>query len=229
MDYACKYSFDPAVVRLACFAYGMLRVLSWDGLSAVAGYAHKSVVAGCSLATTWVVLYTIETYDGLVRAFPSIQLDVYIDDAFLMTSNAEEDEVVKQLDDSAHYLGVQVKEVLECDIAIPKACVIASSQSLATKVAKSIGELAGRAAQAALNLGIGITMGKPRRKLGKLAIKHSRIKKALSRKPRVVRLRQVVPSKVHRIFTAGQRPQASYGVQVLGVDDAELELMQTGC
>ena len=62
-------------------AYKMQRVLVLHGEAASTGHHSKGVVAGCAIATYLVKLYCLLVMDNVVRLYPRVSLDVFIDDS----------------------------------------------------------------------------------------------------------------------------------------------------
>ena len=59
-------------------------------LSARGACARRGVPAGCVFATTLIKLFTMEPFDAYVEAYPSFELDIYLDDCNLDKVDDEE-------------------------------------------------------------------------------------------------------------------------------------------
>jgi len=90
LDRAARHGFPMAVARLTLNVYRGPRAIV--GLRVVVGkcYAGRSVGAGDVFATTWVKVYTISAFDDWTAAWPTVQLDAFIDDVVISTDCPED-------------------------------------------------------------------------------------------------------------------------------------------
>ncbi len=180
-------------------------------------------------ANTLTKVYSMQALDDYVNTLPpATHLDTYVDDLCLSISTRPEhlaDDMVR----AAEALEVVIEADLACVFALDKAAIVASTNLLAKKLARRLGNRAGDQHDAPPNLGIDFGAGKKRRYHGPRAIRKLRLKRASARRLRLRRIRKVVGNRAKRIFATGVLPDATWGVAVNGLDDGGGSQVETGC
>ena len=127
-------------------------------------FQWKGAVAGCSMATTFVRVYTMDAYDAVPRGI--LRFASYIDDAVLVASGTRR-HVLSALLDGAVALHHAATKELGSSIALDKVGMISSDSVLAKDLESKLGKLAGPRQHDAKNLGIADTAGRPLRGPGR--------------------------------------------------------------
>ena len=224
---AVDLDFDLATTVLSLTAYSGERVIVLDGLATSVGHPTKGVIAGCGLATYHVQVYHTAPLTAFTSAHQNLDLNVHIDDFGLTATGRSDDEVVLQLSAGAAALHNVVQTELECEVAVAKADLVASSDALRRRVGKAMEQLGQKwAPTTAVNLGIDITGGLPRRRSKHKKISE-RMKTQQQRRARIQRLRRGNSKAAQRVFEAGVSPAIEYGSQVWGFSCKEVHDLQT--
>ena len=79
------WEYPTAILRLTIAAYRLGRRISVNGIVSSIVYALRGITAGSVSATTELRLLLLRALDGIVAAFPSVPLHVYVDDMFSMS------------------------------------------------------------------------------------------------------------------------------------------------
>ncbi len=69
---AMEWGFPEGVLRLSCHAYRMARYFTLGGFVDGPHYAGRGVIVGRSIATSYVRIYTISSYDKIPRGILSV-------------------------------------------------------------------------------------------------------------------------------------------------------------
>ena len=141
-----------------------MRLLGFHGAVFFAGNAWAGIVAGCSLATTLVSVYTMPVYDSFAVAWGNVRLGVMIDDAPLQVASKSADEVVDTLAHAGEDLLEKIEVDLCCKVNLDKAAVVASTRALGKRVLARFGVLGGALKDTTPNLGADFGAGAKRKK-----------------------------------------------------------------
>ena len=218
---AHQLGFPKALVAMALASYVAPRVLQVREGLAPPVYPRRGVLAGCCFAKALVTVYYLPPIDAFISRNPSVSLDIYIDDLTLSSVSGSAPKLEQHIVAAALDLADVVEAELRCTIALSKAAVVASSESLAKVLRSSIGRASGAPVLRAANLGIDFSSGRRRGRLWN-GIRGKRIRRCLLRKAKVTSLRRLVGRRIARhVFSAGIAPAAGYGAEVNGVSDRE--------
>ena len=132
--------FPLAPAFLSLTAYAGERIIQLNGIAVSAGFPTRGVVAGCGIATYHVQAYHGPPMQAYVDIRPQIALNVHIDDLCISATDVSEEVVVQQISEGAAALQTLIDEELECSISIPKADLVATSDSLRKRVGKVLSE-----------------------------------------------------------------------------------------
>ncbi len=154
-----------------------------------------------------------------------MRLSMYVDDVSI-GAGGQPDEVVAAIGPAFHDLVAAFRTELFIDLAPAKGRTVASSGALARRLARVVGASGGHAVDAAVHLGIDAAAGKRRAVWGHGSSRDGRLRKAMGRTERVLRLRRAGGERAKRIASSGIRPQAAYGAEVHGVSNAELRTVR---
>ncbi len=164
--------FPTCILRASMAAYAAPRMVALGKYVAREAYARRGIIAGCAFATTCAKIAYIRKFDQLVREIPaSTKLDVFIDDVAVTAAGPRRRAVADVI--KAHDgLRKALTRGLGCKLAAQKAAVVASDRVAGRTVAAAIGR-DGAEAECATNLGIDVTAGGKRRRLGRRSKMHA--------------------------------------------------------
>ncbi len=221
MDKASRHGFPKPLVRMALAAYSGPRMIRLRDFVAPEVHAGRGVIAGCSLATTLVKLYTVASYDELAARCPDVAFTNYIDDNVLCATGPPQ-KVKEVLIDATRIMNRIVEDDLGCRIARRKTRVVASDDGLAVAIRRGIRlEAGGEAAASAPNLGIDFAVGRCRGRHGKKSTRADRLRKGLARRNKLRRLASAIGNRALGVGTTGVVAAMVYGSEVNGLSDAE--------
>ncbi len=213
--------FPGPVLRASLAAYAAPRVLAMRGRISREVFPKVGVIAGCSLATTYVRIYYVRPYDTLALSVPpSIDFNVYIDDTVIM-AEGEASVVAPELAKARAKFIEMVKEVLGGEIAVGKTGVVASSRSVAVSL-KALCGIGGPVRASMEDLGVDYTAGASRGHIRRGAKRHQRAQRAQLRRRRLSIIQAVIGDKSRKVYTAGIAPAAAYDAPVWGLTDREV-------
>ncbi len=222
LERAERHGFPMQIAKLAVAAYRGPRMLRLGAFTARELYATRGVIAGCSLATTFTKIYTVDGYDYFVHRCPWATLDNYIDDNVISTEGSDV-EVVQRLSDAARVLGEVVTRQFRCSFAPTKTRIVASSGKLGKRVRDAVrGTIGGTVAQAAPNLGADCAAGKARRAHGRRNQRSARLREGMRRRGRIAKVRSVLGDKTISVFATGTLAKMVYASEIHGLSDGEL-------
>ncbi len=222
---AAILGFPTCIVRASMATYAAPRFIAMGQHVARETYARRGIVAGCAFATTFAKIFYIRKFDRIIREIPpSTKLDVYIDDVATTTVGPRRRAVAEAI--RVHDV---IRKVLTrglgCKLAAHKASVVASDAAAGKTVAAAVGR-AGAAAESAANLGVDITAGGRRSRIGRKSKRSIREKAGIGRGRRLWAVSKAIGRKALRIFTAGVAPAMCHGAQIWGMADAEVQVFR---
>ena len=219
-DRAIADDFPLQVLRTALRAYLGPRHITCDGCCHEGLVAIRSIVAGCSQATTLVKVYYRRPLLSWSATWVTIQLDVYLDDFTMAIFGTEEDGFV--LVRGAKAMHELIENQLRCQVSVKKCGLAATTKKLAMNIRAGLGKLAGPGYLSYKCLGIDSVAGRTRASAKTATTMASRFVKA-GRKQRRLRLfTKVVPGGVAKLFVSGVRPTATYGAEARGMANSQL-------
>ena len=176
--------------------------------------------AGCSFATSLVRVFVLDVADLFLLNHPAVSLDICIDD-WTVDQVGTEGEVLEELPYAVHNLGLALERDLGCELSIPKAAVVASSDHLAQRLRARVGRLAGGRVGTARRLGVDFAPGRPRAQWGGSTVRRQRIQNAAHRTRRAVAFIFAEGGpRTQKLYSSGGKPKAGFGAEVTGVTDA---------
>jgi len=222
-----RHGFPLALIDVAINAYKMARIITYDGLAADELFPDCGIVAGDSLSDALVKVYYLDVFDEVTTECTDAAIQVYFDD-LQATCIGTPDDIVQNLQKFAESMHTKIVEDLEASLALDKAAVTADNEDLCRRLRDALGEVAGPPTSLAAFLGIDELNGRRRSCIAKDPASKwkARQKAANDRRPRLARLADGRIAGAARIFTSGILPQASHGVEVIGMSNAELEALR---
>jgi hypothetical protein len=219
---AAILNFPTCIARASMAAYAAPRMIAMGQYVARETYAKRGIIAGCAFATTYAKISYIRRFDQMVKEVPpGTKLDVYIDDVATTTVGPRRRAVADAI--RAHdVLRRVLTRDLGCKLAPHKASVVASDRAAGKLVAAAIGR-EGAEVGCAVNLGVDVTAGGSRRRIGRSSKKSARERIGIKRGRRLWSVSKVLGRKALRIFTTGVAPAMCHGAQIWGLADAEVQ------
>ena len=206
----------PRIIRLRTHHGGRPRH-AVDGLPAGDGYADIVIKA-----------HAVEEYDRYVTLFPLVRFSSYIDDTSLGLESGSKKMVIEmavaaaegfQL--TAQRLGAKLND---------KFAIIGSSQDITNEIVHRLGVDGKAGTRSTPYLGTDFAGGRSRgapRTRGKYK---QRLNRHSRRLKKLQKFRRAMPTKaserIGRIFRTGARPALTYGIEVNGVSDSELDRLR---
>ena len=213
---AVKYSFNWKLVRFLIMLYSMLRMVLAGGVATGSVRATRTIVAGCSFATTLLRLALISTLDRAATAWPSVMFVVVVDDIQLQALGTNATLVANLVKSAVQMTKRGLTD--ECGLVVsePKFQVLANCPLGQAAVARTRGLREGLRRHTR-NLGVDYSCGKR----GARTVRATRVKKMLKRMPFFRRLR-AAGGKTVRLARTGIVPALLYGAHTTGVNDSQL-------
>ena len=90
-------NFNAAILAISLNQYGTRRFLGLGELAVDCGFTKQGISAGCSWATLWVQIYTLDPLMVWQARCPQVSLNIFIDDLLGGVTAAEEHQVVGRL------------------------------------------------------------------------------------------------------------------------------------
>ncbi len=168
-------------------------------------------------------VYTLRVLDRVTAEHPNVRLSMYVDDVSIGATGAAND-VVEYIADAFADTAASLKDALFLDLAPAKGRIVASTAALASRIARVVGDTGGTAVDSAPHLGIDAAAGKRRAKWASNADRRARLRKAIGRVHRLLRLRRAGGERAKTLVATGLRPQAAYGADIHGVDNKDQRL-----
>ena len=220
--------FPVAILRMCLAAYSGPRRILVDGQRTQPfSIGSRSLIAGCSFATTLLKVYLIKVFDMLSRWHSGVELHVFVDDVGMNATQSTPDETAEQLGRATERLLTELDR-LGLKVGIHKCMVLGSSKAVRDALARFMGGLA-RACEIPLQawgkkLGVQYTMGS--RRLA--AIAKGRLAKAAKRSSRVSRLQRATSRRQrNQLYNTAVRPTATYGGAYWGFPDTSIRTLRS--
>ena len=159
---ARERKFNAAIVAVALNQYGSRRFIGLEDLALDCGFPERGIAAGCGWATTYVQIYALGPLRRWKATNESVPLSMFIDDLEASSQESSGSKVVERLTAAGATLKVAIREDLECEVALHKSVLIASTDSLLRRLQRAFGQHAGTAALTASNLGVDYFAGRRR-------------------------------------------------------------------
>ena len=213
---AVKHDFNWKLLRFLLLLYSMDRVILVGRIVTDVVRTGRTIVAGCSFATTLLRLALIGVLDQTAQRWPELHYAVVVDDIQLQGVGHCADEVVKQVDGAVAMLIQLLQTVCKLVISMKKFLVVGNSSEAEAVVRRS--PLLRTACKASVrNLGVDYTCGKR----ANAKVRDDRVRKMLKRMPFFRRLR-AAGAKTARLARTGINPALLYGAKVTGVASTQL-------
>ncbi len=214
--------FPVAVARLSVAMYTSERRLRLDKAFSAAITPTRGYIAGCTNALASIKATMIRRMDAYIRRNPSVDVDIYVDDIEMQSIGpraATVDALVKAAKDMQDVL----TNHLGYPLAHDKAVVVANDREVAEEIVRGTDGMAGTAKAVTEKLGVEYTSGARRPARG--GPRRARYCRQLMRNRRVGKLKRL-GCKVINVVRRGQQAAATYGGEVHGVSDHELETLR---
>ena len=134
--------FKEQIMRVTIAQYRAPRSVTLDGMVCRGQAPRGGIIAGCSIATTHVKVYTLEECDAVVERHPDVEFDLFVDD-WQGAAIGLHTQVHRALAGAAADLRDAIEGDLECKVAANKAAIVASTPGLAVDLRRSLETLAG--------------------------------------------------------------------------------------
>ena len=204
------------ILRLSLAAYRLGRRVAIAGVVSAIIIACRGITAGSTFATTELRVLMISALDFVHRAFPSLPLQVYVDDLFVAAEGSRQ-RVCRSLPVATRLLVHELARV-RLEISDTKSEGIASSPTLALALSSALRDLRIRFSLGCRSLGGNMSATRQRR----ASLTRGRITALRARRSRFARLRA---GGVHtaRFFRAGWNAAVSWGIHVVGIATTPLQ------
>ena len=138
---AAALGFPEQITSVCLTAYRGARFVTMASISTGPFYSINGVIAGCSMATTFVRIYVMPVFDTL--DIPrSVMLDIYIDDYGM--SSVDLEHIVRQdLKEAAVSVMQAIQQDMCCSVSEDKSAVVASNSRLGKDLSAFLGVYAG--------------------------------------------------------------------------------------
>jgi len=219
---AKKYNFPMQIIEMAISAYCMGRVITYDGLASGELYPTRGIVAGDSLSDILIKLYYTEAFDQHAAEYGDVDLQVYFDDMQL-SMEAKASVIETRFVEAAESLHRRITFDLEATLAMDKATIACTCPVLCRRLRDQLGDVAGAPVQLTAFLGVDDLNGKVRAELAQGSKWKDRIGKHKARRGKVSRLAGGSKTGAVKVFVAGVVPESTYGVEVHGLANGELD------
>ncbi len=217
---AAALDFPLPVLKAALAAYAMPRMITLQGRVSRQIIPTQGVIAGCPIAMALTKVFYVRAFDKfMARAPKGVYLDAYVDDLTLSAVGTS-GSVIINITRAHEQLQALVRDELACGFAEGKTAVIASTRDIADAIARNVGIPADGASTRCL-LGVDNAAGGTRSRLRRKSKKATRLKAALARRSRLLRLKRTVGRKANKVFRAGLQPAAAYDSPIWGLDEDE--------
>ena len=133
-----EQGLPAGLAHLSISAYSGERVQTLNGCATSAGYPSKGVVAGCGAATYHVQVYHTPPINKFMTAHGQMGLNIHIDDLALAATGRSDEKVLEKISEGAAALQGIIHDDLGSHISIPKANLVATSDSLRKRVGKPL-------------------------------------------------------------------------------------------
>jgi hypothetical protein len=164
------------------------------------------------MATTFVKIYCVAALDAFVKRHPLVRLDAYIDDLTLSTSAGSEEVVEKRLREAALDLIRLIEDELHCQLAKEKTAIIASSDTLALRLASSLKCSGAVPSPSTASLGVDLTCGRKRSCHKTSGVRAARFSRGMQRRGKLRALRSAIGgARAGRIASTGSMMATEFG------------------
>ena len=220
---ALKRKFNPLVLRLWPAIYSGPRRLVVNKVGGRSVQTQNcAIVAGDSLADFFMRAMMLEVVDELLSEFPAVQAAVVADDIQLLAAGSEAYVKTTAVDISKK--AFELMESSRLPISTPKLVVLASSPSLAEAICEKVEGLEKAHVKCSRNLGVDYKLS--RASVGNRSVLKSRLCTAKQQAQRARQLRRA-GANVGPLLQRGVRPLGLYGVQVVGMSNAEIRSLRS--
>ena len=222
---ARRYGMPNALIRASMSAYRQARFVQLGKAVGHGTFGRRGVIAGCALATTWAKVVLVTGFDDLWDRYKDqgVDIGVYVDDIAVAVTADKLGTLVGIVGSVARELRLFIECELQGRIARDKAATFGSSEAIVRAIQDEIGCERGGAGPVAL--GVDVSAGRARGRLRRKAKARSNdVKRRLQRYRRIARVARA--GRAVKVFTCGLRPAASYGCEIYGVCNAELNMLR---
>jgi len=219
---AKKHRFHLRFLRYTLATYAMQRAVLFAGMATAPVKASRTIVAGCSQATTLLRMVLICTLDCLQENWPTLGITLVVDDITLQAKG--------QANNVAVTIGLATKRAVKMlteqdwlSVQEEKGVCITNSRDMETLLGRQAG-LSKVSRLGTRNLGVDAFSGRR----GSAKVRKGRLLKAKRRLPRFRRLR-MAGARTDRVVKTGLVPAIMYGVSVTGMPNEDLRQARVCC
>ena len=220
LEEAHKFKYPIGVLRATLASYRESRRILLGGIVSRPIKPERGIIAGSFAATTELRLLLLHVLHKHNRLFPTVHINVYIDDIALDVSTDCKSDTIAILSDAAASLARSLEDV-HLPIAKHKSAVLSNSLIAATSLRRLMGDLGGPQITSVRSLGVdfngGVHMGARQK-----AVRRERFRKLALRRPRLHSLRKTNPKVSGQVYVAGILPAVLYDSPVFGLFNRDL-------
>ena len=209
------WEYPMWVLRLAIAAYRLGRRISINGVVSGMIYALRGLTAGSVFATTELRLLLLRALDAVVRSFPLVPLQVYIDDVFQHFAGPLR-LVIRDLPAAFRLLATGL-EALGLEVSRDKTFGLASTRALCDSLQHELRDRAVPFATSDKSLGVDLSADRRR----STRVQRKRLAALKKKRSRVARLR-ASGVRVAHYFRTGLSSAVAWGVHVIGMATTSL-------
>ena len=217
IEFAIKWKYCLATLRLSLAAYRLARLICIDGMCSRAVWATRGITAGAGMATSELRLFMLDLILSSLRLFPWVRHTLYVDDLTLEASG-ESDAAPTQLARASDYAVCYLEGRLLSEVSPTKTVFLTSNRRSQKIFRGALRTKKIRFTKTAKLLGVQTSAGKGRR----TATLKSRLAVFKKKIPRIQRLR-AAGINVQQITAAVGVPAFYYGAHCSGIADSHLE------
>ena len=214
---AIKHGYDLWVIRLSLAAYRMPRTVGIDGAFSRIVIAVCGITAGSGFATSELRLLMIDVVSSVARAWPIVEITLYVDDITLEAMHHSTTVVQCVVAGATDHVISHLQDDYGLEVSEKKSLTVGGKLSIAAGIA-AISRARKLTAHRATKLLGAPSGGGRRRSTQTLKVRMSAFSKRI---PRIQRLRWHGVNTV-RVTRASGTPMLTYGVDVAGMSSAHL-------
>ena len=215
VEAATRLGYNLWVLRLSLAAYRLPRTVGVDGVYSRLIIAVLGITAGSGSATTELRILMLEVVTSATRAFPIIEISLYVDDLTIEAWHKSRQVVACVIAAATKHVCDHLQLGLDLAVSVKKSVTLGSSIGIARKVALLVPAVTAVHSTKLL----GTSAGGGRRR----AVRHlvTRVKSFKFKKLRIKRLRSTGIN-TEMVTRAAGTPMLTYGVECSGMSNSHL-------
>eukprot|EP00959_Pyramimonas_sp_CCMP1952_P043786 915064-Pyramimonas_sp.AAC.1 len=219
-EIGCRHKFPKRRLAMLIKTYAGQRCLKFGKIASRFISTNQGVIAGCSDATTMMILFTWGAYDQVYTLWPSLTISVVVDDGSLQATGTEAD--AARIIIAAAKMLCRLLVRIGLELSPNKGHVIATTPKLARQVEMALSDWAFRRARVVRQLGHDRRMGGG----GRIPTHRGRVAAVGRRVPRFRRLAQG-GRQMGKLFRSGGLASVGYTAKVQGMSDTQLQKVRS--